>query len=150
MLAPTNGLTLLTTLYYRVSISPTDPSDNGTRITFTNPQNSFAGIANSFMMDANGKANKDVISSIGYRTDGNNNLGEYSIYPLFNETLNIQTKTGFISAVAVYSDSGSGFISETPYTQYAVSATSGEFVGGKIVTIYFDNVNRTRRVEIYA
>ena len=149
MSAPVNGLTLITTLYYRTTISTTDASSNNVRINFTNPQNTYAGVSNRFMMDANGNPNKDVISFVGYRTLADNNLGVYSIYSLFNETLNIQTKTGFVNATAIYNDTGSTVITELPYVQYAVSAASGPFVGAQIVTIYFDNVNKTRRVEIY-
>jgi hypothetical protein len=144
-----NGLTLLTTLYYRTTISPTDPSSNNVRVNLVNTQNTYAGVSNRFMMDASGNPNNDVISFVGYRTLPDNNLGVYSIYQLFNETLNIQTKTGFINATAIYNDEGTGSVTTIPYVQYAVSATSGEFEGAKIVTIFFDNVNKTRRVEIY-
>jgi hypothetical protein len=54
-----------------------------------------------------------------------------------------------ISAGAIYNDGGCGFATEKPFVEYTVSAASGEFVGAKIVIIYFDNVNKTRRVEIY-
>jgi hypothetical protein len=101
------------------------------------------------MTDASYNANKDVMSFVGYRTAAKEIPGGFSIYPIYNETLNIQTKNGIISAVAVYADVGSGLQTTFPLVQYAVTSAQGEFVGAQIVTIYFNNVNKTRRVEIY-
>ena len=156
MSAPVNGLTLLTTLYYRTNVPSNPTQSNAVRINLFNNLNvdpsgsTLAGVGNRFMMDANGVRNNDIITFVNYRTPEVNTLGEYSIYALFYEILQIQTSTGLISASATYADSGSSSITQLPYVQYAVSAASGPFVGAKIVTIYFDNINRTRRVEIYA
>lgn len=98
-------------------------------------------------MDENGKPNFDIISIIGYRTPFAN-LENYSIYPLYNETITIQTKNGIISAQSLYSDPRLGFSTELPSVEYSFTTASGEFVGSKILTIYFDNINKTRRVEI--
>jgi hypothetical protein len=144
------SLTLLTTLYYRIN-QPENPSQSNAAvidfIPFIDQQSTYSGLENRFMMDANGVPNKDVICFIGYRTP-QTTLGAYSIYSLYNETTIIQTTTGYISAAAIYNDGGTGFATEKPFVEYAVSAATGEFVGAKIITIFFDNVNKTRRVEI--
>lgn len=151
MSAPTNGLTLLTTLYYKLRVIASDPSTSvSSETNFTNPENQYAGISNFFMTDASYNANNDVMSFVGYRTAAKVVPEGFSIYPLYNETLNIQTKTGIVSAVAVYADVGSGLETSVPSVQYGVTCAQGEFVGAQIVTVYFDNVNKTRRVEIYA
>ena len=52
-------------------------------------------------------------------------------------------------AKAIYSDNGKTSITEgIPFLQYAVCGTSGEFNDAKIMTIFFNNINFTRRVEI--
>jgi hypothetical protein len=156
MSAPVNGLTLLTTLYYRTNIPSNPTKSNAVRINLFNNLNvdpsssTIAGVSNRFMMNANGVRNNDIITFVNYRTPEVNSLEEYSIYALLYETLTIQTSTGLISASATYADTGSDPNTQVPYVQYAVSAASGPFVSAKIVTIYFDNINKTRRVEIYA
>jgi hypothetical protein len=144
-----NGLTLLTTLYYRLRVSATDPTSVSSDTNFTNPENQYAGISNFFMTDANYKANKDVMSFVGYRTAAKVVPEGFSIYPIYNETLNIQTPTGIVSAVAVYADVGTGLETSVPSVEYAVTSAQGEFVGAQIVTIFFNNVDKTRKVEIY-
>jgi len=145
-----NSLTLLKTLYYRLTESDTSMKPILTFIDFIpyiSTESSYSGLTNSFMMDENSVPNNDVISFIGYRTPANN-LGKYSIYSLYNETVTIQTANGYISAGSIYNDGGTGFATEKPFVEYAVSAASGEFVGSKIVTIFFNNVNKTRVVKI--
>lgn len=146
-----NSLQLLKTLYYRITISDTSTVNNSAVIDFIpyiDTQSSYSGLQNSFMMDANGIPNKDVISFIGYRTPATEIPNGYSIYSLYNETTSIQTATGYISAAAIYNDGGSGFATEKAFVEYAVSAATGEFVGAKILTIFFNNINKTRIVEI--
>jgi hypothetical protein len=141
---------LLKTLYYRINQPDNQTKTNAAKIDFIpyiDKQSTYSGLENRFMMDANGIVNKDVICFIGFRTPATD-LGVYSIYSLYNETTTIQTETGYISAAAIYNDGGTGFATEKPFVEYAVTAASGEFVGAKILTIFFDNVNKTRRVEI--
>jgi len=145
-----NSLTLLKTLYYRINQPENQTKTNAAVIDFIpfiDAQSTYSGLENRFMMDVNGVPNNDVICFIGYRTPSTA-LGVYSIYSLYNETTIIQTETGYISAAAIYNDGGTGFATEKPFVEYAVSAATGEFVGSKIVTIFFDNINKTRRVEI--
>ena len=145
-----NSLPLIKKLYYRITQSDTSSEPNGALIDFIpyiDKQSSFSGLENRFMMDENQVPNKDVISFIGYRTPATA-LGDYSIYSLYNETAIIQTPTGYISASAIYNDGGTGFATEKPFVEYAVSAASGEFVGAKILTIFFNNIKKTRVVEI--
>jgi len=92
-------------------------------------------------MDENGVPNKDILSFTGYRTPATN-LGDYSIYSLYNETLTIQTKTGLISATAIYNDGGTSTATEKQFIEYAVTGASGEFVGAQIVTIFFNNIKK--------
>jgi hypothetical protein len=146
-----NSLPLLKTLYYRVTLSNTSNESNAAIIDYlpyVDKESSYSGLQNRFMMDVNGVPNKDVICFIGYRTPATD-LEQYTIYSLYNETLTIQTPNGLISALAIYNDGGTGFITEVPFIEYAVSSASGEFVGSKIVTIFFNNINKTRIVEIY-
>lgn len=141
---------LLKTLYHRINQPDNQTKTNAAKIDFIpyiDKQSTYSGLENRFMMDANGIVNKDVICFIGFRTPATD-LGVYSIYSLYNETTTIQTETGYISAAAIYNDGGTGFATEKPFVEYAVTAASGEFVGAKILTIFFDNVNKTRRVEI--
>jgi hypothetical protein len=145
-----NSLALLKTLYYRLTQSDTSTESNAAILDFIpyiGTQSTYSGLQTSFMMDENKVPNKDVISFIGYRTPATA-LGVYSIYSLYNETVIIQTETGYISAAAIYNDGGTGFATEKPFVEYAVSAATGEFVGAKIITIFFNNVNFTRIVEI--
>ena len=142
---------LLKTLYYRITQSDTSNETNAAIIDFIpyiDKQSTYSGLENRFMMDINGVPNNDVISFIGYRTPATA-LGIYTIYSLYNETTIIQTATGYISASAIYNDDGTGFATEKPFVEYSVSAASGEFVGAKILTIFFNNINKTRVVQIF-
>ena len=146
-----NSLTLLKTLYYRLTESDTSTKRIQVSIDFIpyiSTESSYSGLKNEFMMDENSIPNNDVICFIGYRTPAANNLGKYSIYSLYNETVTIQTANGYISAGSIYNDGGTGFATEKPFVEYAVSAASGEFVGSKIITIFFNNDNLTRIVKI--
>jgi len=145
-----NSLTLLKTLYYRITQSDTSTESNAAVIDFIpyiDKQSTYSGLQNSFMMDENGVPNNDVICFIGYRTPATA-LGTYSIYSLYNETTIIQTETGYISSAAIYNDGGTGFATEKPFVEYAVTSATGEFTGAKILTIFFDNINKTRVVKI--
>ena len=141
---------LIKTLYYRITQSDSSNEPNASVIDFipcVGTQSTYSGLQNSFMMNENGEPNNDVICFIGYRTPSTD-LGVYSIYSLYNETTIIQTETGYISAAAIYNDGGSGFATELDHVEYAVTAATGEFVGAQILTIYFDNVKKTRIVKI--
>ena len=146
-----NSLPVLQTLYYRITQSDTSNETNAAIIDFIpyiDKQSSYSGVQNRFMMNENGIPNKDIISFTGYRTPATN-LGDYSIYSLYNETLTIQTKTGLISATAIYNDDGTSFETMMPFVEYAVTAASGEFDGAKIVTLFLNNIKKTRIVKIY-
>jgi hypothetical protein len=145
-----NSLTLLKTLYYRITQPDNQRETNAAIIDFIpfiDKQSTYSGLENRFMMDVNGVPNNDIICFIGYRTPSTA-LGIYSIYSLYNETTIIQTETGYISAAAIYNDGGTGFATEKPFVEYAVSTASGEFIGAKILTIFFNNINKTRVVKI--
>ena len=144
-----SGLTILKTLYYRLTVSDTDQTSVTSDTNLSNPENQYAAVSSFFMTDASYNANKDVLSAVGYRTAAKEIPGGFSIFPIYNETINIQTKNGIVSAVAVYADVGSGLQTTVPSVQYAVTSAQGEFVGAQIVTIYFNNVNKTRIVQIY-
>lgn len=145
-----NSSNILSTLYYRINQPENQTKTNAAVIDFIpfiDKQSTYSGLENRFMMDSNGVPNKDIICFIGYRTPATE-LGIYSIYSLYNETTIIQTETGYISSAAIYNDGGTGFATERPFVEYAVTAATGEFVGAKILTIFFDNVNKTRVVKI--
>jgi hypothetical protein len=107
-----NSLTLLKTLYYRLTESDTSLKRIQVTIDFIpyiSTESTYSGLTNSFMMDENSVPNNDVISFTGYRTPAATNLGKYSIYSLYNETVTIQTANGYISAGSIYNDGGTGF-----------------------------------------
>jgi hypothetical protein len=146
-----NSTTLLATLYYRITTSDTSSESNSADIDFIpyiDSQSSYSGLENRFMMDANGIPNKDIICFIGYRTPATEIPDGYSIYSLYNETAIVQTEKGYISSAAIYNDGGTGFATEKPFVEYAVTGATGEFTGAKILTIFFDNINKTRVVKI--
>ena len=140
------------TLYYRATVSPTDLKSNAVTTDIVSiidgvEYNTYY-TANSvrLMMNEDGTPNyESVINFLGFRTPADASVG---LLPLYNETVTIQTKTGNITGTAIYVDNGEGFVSQTPVIEYAVGSNSGEFAGAKILTIFIDNINYTRKVVI--
>jgi hypothetical protein len=133
-------------LYYRLSVSPTNPDVNTSSTVFvTDPEiNTYRGITNRFMVQNDFVTfNKNILTFIGYRTPKNGDLAPLLQVPdLYNETLNINIEPyleNFIQATANYIDEGSSFVTTVPFIDYTVSAASGIFEGYKNVRINFYN-----------
>ena len=126
------------TLYYTLDI-------NETTVNFLNDADTYTGISNRFMTDANGNYNKDIITYFGYRTPGSVDL---AIPALYCETIIIKTEQGdFISGLANYVDEGSGVETSTPYENFAVMCASGKFAGYKNIKVTY-YPNKTRVITI--
>ena len=146
------------TLYYRRTIKGTD-TINSVNVDYINVNKgeayAYAGISNSYMMDANGDEDKNqIVSFVGYRTPASSSL---DFPPLFNETINIRTIIdnkaspplyNCISAVALYNDSGDTEITTIPLVVYDVTTASGIFKGYNYLSIFFNNIENTRVVKI--
>lgn len=91
----------------------------------------------------------DIITFEGIRTPGDKSL---NLPNLYNERVNIISKSyqeNFIEGVANYIDPGLGFETEIESITYNVTTATGKFEGYTKITIYIDNTNKTRIVEIY-
>jgi hypothetical protein len=99
-----NSLTLLKTLYYRITQPDNQRETNAAIIDFIpfiDKQSTYSGLENRFMMDVNGVPNNDIICFIGYRTPSTA-LGIYSIYSLYNETNTIYgERESIISSIQI-------------------------------------------------
>ena len=144
------------TLYYRRTIKGTD-AINSVNVDYINVNkgDEYAGISNSYMMDANENVNKNqIISIVGYRTPASALL---ELPALFNETINIRIKIddklspplyNCISAFAVYDDAGKTEFTTVPLVVYHVTAANGIFKDYNFLTIFFNNEDLTRVVKI--
>ena len=146
------NLEVLDTMYYRLTTD--DGSSNSASVTFTpfvqstnvNQSELYSGYSVRYMSDSDfSQPNNDLISFEGYRT-GTLIVPDYATYPaLYNETVTIKSMDsynnimGFIQANAIYDDSGTTLVTQTPIVNYNVSICNGKFSGAKIVKITFDN-----------
>ncbi len=136
-------------LYYRITVSPEDDSDNASRTNFvTDPAiDTYRGIENRYMTEKNFiDYNTNIISFVGSRTPSNESLPSYAkVPPIYNETININIQpyeTNYIQASANYLDTGSGFETTVPFVNYTVTAASGIFKGFTNLKIdFFNNGN---------
>ena len=130
------------TLYYKLVTTGTT---NATTVEFLNNQDTYTGIKNRYMTNADGTYNKDLITYFGYRTPGRVDLG---IPALYCETLIVKTPQGdLISGLANYLDQGSGSVTTQPFENFAVTCASGKFAGYKNIKVTY-NADKTRVVTI--
>jgi hypothetical protein len=101
----------------------------------------------------------------GYRTESYENSWS-SQDPLYNEKIMVvsydddNTTLGFVSASAIYNDSGDSFATTTTNIIYQVNACGGTFENTLFVSVFFDNdgtndnvpgsVPYSRKVVLYA
>jgi hypothetical protein len=141
-------------LYYRLTISPTDISDNASRTTFvTDPSapDIYRGISNRYMTERNFiDYNTNILTFVGSRTPKNPTLTptlppNLQVPDIYNETVNISIEpyeSNYIQASANYLDDGSTFETTVSSVNYTVTAASGIFEGFTNVKIdYFNNGN---------
>lgn len=130
------------TLYYNIT-------EYTSTLFVTNPSNPgvYRGLSNRYMTNCNyTKYTKDIITIDGVRTPGNGNIPN-----LYNETITIISEPyvkNYITASANYIDIGEGFETILPDMTYNVESAIGKFKGYKKLKIIFNNVNKTRIVEI--
>jgi len=133
--------------YYRLSISPTDSTDNDSQVNFvTDPSDpgTYRGISNRYMTESDYQTyNKNILTIVGYRTPSNTSLPESIRVPsLYNETVSINVEpygVNFIQATANYIDPGSGFETTLPFVDYKVSIATGIFANLTNFRIIFYN-----------
>jgi hypothetical protein len=129
------------TLYYKLTTTGT----NATSVNFLNNADTYTGVNNRYMTNADGTYNQDIITYFGYRTPGSVDLG---IPALYCETVIIKTPQGdLISGLANYVDGGSGFVTSSPYENFAVTCASGKFAGYKNIKVSY-YPDKTRIVTI--
>lgn len=141
------------TLYYKTR--NTSGQNNASETVFVcEPANGpYRGIENRFMTNATYTTyTNDILTFIGYRTPGATVNGQ-KIPALYNETVTINSfpyEDNFIQATANYIDEGTSFITEIPFINYAVSASSGIYAGYKQlrINIFNDKPGKQRIIQI--
>jgi hypothetical protein len=125
------------TLYYRLTISPTNSNKNYSETKFvTDPFNpdTYRGIVNLYMCNSDFVTyNTNILSFNAIRTPSNANLPSQARVPdLYNETVSIGIEpydTNFLQAAANYIDTGTSAPTTVPYVDYAVTGATGIFKG---------------------
>ena len=138
-------------LYYRLFTSDNSTVSNGSMVHLVSSITSYVSDAtygNRRMMTKDGTPNDDTIYFYGATTPGKKIEDGWSLPSLFSENLTIRTKTGSISANAVYENPATDYITQTSKVEFTVTGAIGEFEGAKSLTIFYDNTNYTRRIEI--
>lgn len=132
-------------LYYTLEENGKDNADTINLSQLSTDKVSYYGIQYRYMSDSNYLRNKDIVGFLGFRSDGDKNLNLPSLY---NETIEIKMESGaYLKASTIYTDSGKGFQTEgVEYIDYAISGKTGIFNKYYITRIYFDNVNKRRRI----
>ena len=126
---------LLDTLYYNI-----DRLDHLTLIP------NYYGITVTHMTDSmNNPDPSSLLTFVGGRVPARHNAS-----PQYHETITLRNSNGGLSAVATYSDCGTGFVTESPAETYLVLNGTGLYAGAKSMVVYFHNEMRTRVVQIYS
>jgi len=136
-------------LYYRFSISPSDPTINASLTDFvTDPViGTYRGIANLYMTESDYVTyNQNILSVVAYRTPKNTSLpANLQVPDIYNETYNINIPPydqNYIQAVANYLDPGSSAQTEISSLNLGVTAAGGIFKGFTNMRIdYYNNGN---------
>jgi len=148
-------LVLLKTLYYRNKTQ--DGKDIANRTNFiTNPPTASAS-AILRMTDKNYKQIKNEFFEYTKSVIPANNPISGINKQIFQDSLMIRTKSGFVSFNGFYFDSSSDFNTSVPIVEYPATASSGDFKNAVKVIIDFDNdgtkfsngVKFARRVFVY-
>lgn len=148
-------------LYYRLSISDNDPTDNASRTNFVTDPTApgiYRGISNRYMNEEDYiEYNKNILTYVGFRTPKSTTLPTNLQVPdIYNETLNITVppyEQNFVQAVNNYLDPGSGIETLLPTTTFKITAASGIFKEyTKIKIEYFNGetlADAKRRMTFY-
>ena len=137
-------------LYYRLRLPGSRISNEKLFEDIMEPlgELSYGGYSASFMYDSTFQIiNKDIVSFIGYINSGNDSVPSV-YYEIISIILN-DDKHSTIQAVSSYLDSGEGPVSTIDSTTYTVTAANGVFFGCKKINVRFNNVDRTRVVNIF-
>jgi hypothetical protein len=142
-----NPTILIDTLYYKTT--------NFIDLTFIPYQGTsdspFSGITVACMTDSSYEVDPSSnITFVGYRIplpDPNTSGFTANQY---NETITVQTLNGNFSAVATYSDSGTGFETTNTFQDYMILNGTGKYAYAKLIRIVFDNKLHQRQVFVYA
>lgn len=123
----------------------------------------YRGFENLYMSDEKYmNPTKDIIYFEGYRSEKDNKTKLPALYhetvciisPTDLKTTNIEyqkkNSANFIEAVSNYVDEGITFVTEVPFLNYTVIGAGGIYEGYKNIKITFNNINKTRIVEITA
>lgn len=107
----------------------------------------YSGITITHMTDRNFEIDlSTLITFVGYRIKNTN--GNVAT-PLYNETITLENNNGMLSAVATYSDdNGTGFQTIKEFQTYMVLNGTDKYAYAKTITIYFNNITGTRRIEV--
>ena len=137
------------TLYYRLTVSNTDPTPNRTVTNFvTDPViDTFRGIANRHMVDSDFVTyNENIITFISMRTPGNLVFDKN----MYNETVCITVGSSYIQATSNYVDNNTTFETLTPYVEYAITGKTGIFTDfSKLVINFYNNTHPLKGYEGY-
>jgi hypothetical protein len=125
------------TLYYRLTVSPTNPELNKSITNFVTDPVTYSGIENRYMVDSDFVTyNTNIITFVGTRTPANPPIFDKNMY---NDTVCITVGSSFIQAVANYEDNNIGPEALVPYVDYHVTTTSGIFKNFNNIRINFYN-----------
>ena len=127
------------TLYYRLTVSPTDSTENASRTNFATVPviDTFRGMGNRYMVDSDFVTpNKNIITFVSMRTPENLPVFDNNMY---NETVCINVGSSFIQGVSNYVDNNNTFETIIPYVDYSVTTASGIFKNFNNIRINFYN-----------
>lgn len=135
------------TLYYRLTVSPTDNNKNYSETVFvTDPiaPDIYRGIVNLYMCESDFVTyNKNIMTFNAVRTPSNKSLPERIRVPdLYNETISISVvpyECNFLQAASNYFDPGKSAATTVPYVEYSVTGARGIFSGFKLVKLSIYN-----------
>ena len=137
------------TLYYRLTVSPTDASENASRTNFvTDPViDTFRGMGNRYMVESDFVTyNQNIITFVGMRTPGNSVFNNN----MYNETVCISVGSSFIQAIANYVDNNNTSETLTPSIEYAITTKTGIFTDfNKLVINFYNNKYPLKGYEGY-
>lgn len=137
------------TLYYRLTVSNTDPTPNRSSTDFvTIPViDTYRGVGNRYMVDSDFVTyNTNIITFVGIRTPGNSIFDKN----MYNETVCINVGSSFIQAVSNYVDNNNTFETITPSIEYAITGKTGIFTDyNKFVINFYNDRNPLKGYEGY-
>lgn len=129
--------------YINVTTTPSTENYHDIRAMNTSPEAGYESLGDS-----------STISYTGCRTLLENKNSDITV-PTFKEDLVVTTPSGMLTATSVYPDAGSGEITTTDKTFWAVTGGTGPFQGANLARIDYDNkgfkfgIEYSRRMRIF-